>query len=161
MSEIWRCNVCENTFDVPKSAFRQALFDARKKHFCPPPLSPTSDTDDDICNTKTSGDDLYCVQWMNLDDAAATPTSIFKIGRGTNGREQRVHGTNPVKYPLVRKYKGAGYLEKEIHALLESYRVKMNAGREWFNLKHVGMFNIGRFIDDCVLKALCASTRND
>ena len=84
-----------------------------------------------------------------------------KIGRGTNGREQRVHGAKPVKYTLVRKYKGAGYLEKEIHALLEPYRVKMYAGREWFNLTHVGVFNIGSFLDDCVLKVLCASTIND
>lgn len=105
-----------------------------------------------LINQKTL-DNLYCVQWVNIVDTKPVPTHLYKIGRGKEGREKRVHGTNPVRFTLIRKWNGVGHLEANIHDQLSAYHYYQGAGREWFYLEHVND-NVGRFLDECVLIAL-------
>ena len=65
-----------------------------------------------------SGDNLYCVQWLNIVRGRPVKTKIYKIGRGASGREMRVHGTNPMRYPIVRKWCTIGHIEKRIHKII-------------------------------------------
>ena len=97
---------------------------------------------------------------MNIIDKTSVPVHLYKIGRGTDGRETRVHGTNPVRFPVVRKWKGAGFLEAQIHDQLQSYHFFREAGTEWFDLEHV-QDNVGKFLDECVLKALRGNGNGD
>ena len=102
-----------------------------------------------------SGDNLYCVQWLNIVRGCTIKTKIYKIGRGASGRETRVHGTNPMRYPIVRKWCTIGHVEKRIHKLLSEYNLKMDGGREWFDLQELGSeHEIEKFLDGCVIKVL-------
>ena len=98
-------------------------------------------------------DNLYCVQWVNIVEKNPVPVHIYKIGRGQEGREKQVHGTNPVHFPLIRKWNGAGYVEAKMHNLLNAYHFYHNAGQEWFDLEHA-KDNIGLFLDNCYLNAV-------
>lgn len=111
------------------------------------------DADNHPSKKQKALDNLYCVQWVNIVDKNPVPVHIYKIGRGQEGREQRVHGTNPVRFPVIRIWGGAGHLETKVHDLLHAYHYYQDAGQEWFDLEHA-KDNVGMFLDACILKAL-------
>lgn len=79
------------------------------------------------------GEFLYCVQWVNVVDGNAVPTSIYKIGCGTHNRAYSVHGQNPAKFPVVGIWRGVGFLERQLHTAFAPRRVDLGAGKEWFH----------------------------
>lgn len=57
---------------------------------------------------------------------------IYKIGRGNSKRIGEVHAQNPTRFPVVFFWPDKGHEESRVHAKLESYRLKLGGGREWF-----------------------------
>ena len=83
-------------------------------------------------------DDMYCVQWLNINAGTWEPEPIplYKIGRGLTGREKSVHAQGPVKFVVVKVWKGAGELEPRVHfhPRLARFNKRWGAGIEWFRL---------------------------
>ena len=97
---------------------------------------------------------LYCVQWCNINPITwnVEPIPLYKIGRGIVGREQKVHGTNPVRYKVLKRWENAGHLERAIHRhpMLAALNKRWDAGVEWFAIDLPSQEEVVTFIDSIV-----------
>lgn len=78
---------------------------------------------------------LYCLQWVNVGpNQGVHPMPFYKIGRGRGNRFKQVHGQNPVKLIHIKVWKNIGHIESRLHRALDNFRMRMRAGREYFDL---------------------------
>lgn len=101
-------------------------------------LSVTADATVEEDATSVRTDDLYCVQWLNVNVNTwePEPAPLYKIGQGYTGREGSVHGQGPFKYIILKVWKGAAHLEASVqyHHRIAPHNKRWGAGKEWFGL---------------------------
>jgi hypothetical protein len=97
---------------------------------------------------------LYCDQWMNIIDGKPTPAPYYKIGKGNLQRALKVHGQNPVKFPVIEVWRGIGFIENAVHEQIEDRRLHLGGGREWFNFSDVPNEVIRSHVEGLIIKAL-------
>lgn len=97
---------------------------------------------------------LYCDQWMNIFDGKPTPAPYYKIGKGNLQRAYKVHGQNPMKFPVIEVWRGIGFLETAVHDKIRDRRLELGGGKEWFNFSDVANEDIRSHIEGLIIKAL-------